>query len=1809
MYIIYNVIFNKKIKLGLNCYVFIALLGLLLIPELLFSQDTPIGPSIIIHGQYLGETPPLSSLPVMTEADWTIMKAKAEAKANKPRDDERLYENLANIYQGQDPLVQQSNRAASASASILHNFAGTNSPYYPSDANGCIGPDYYMQTINCVYTIFNSSGTIVAGPTNMNILFSGVTGSTYNDGDPIVLYDEQAQRWLAAEFSISGNNDYMLVAVSTTSDPTGTWNKYSFDVDDMPDYMKFGVWRDGYYMATNNTSGNDVYVFERDVMLAGGASPRMIGFDNPNRPNSGFHCIMPLDNDGAFAPASTPGLFITINDDAWGGSDQLWIYQLVTNWSVPSSSTFGRVQQIDVASFDSYFGSNWNDITQLGTTQKLDAVPQVLMNVPQFRDFDDNQHIVACHTVDVDGTARGGIRWYELQRPSGTSGSWSIRQQGTYDPGISSRWMGSIRMNGNKQIGLGYSIAGNMYPGIRITGQSAAEYVSASGIMDVTEGNIQNGVTYQSTYNRWGDYAGMQVDPVNDKTFWFTTQYTGAGGSRSTKIAAFDIAGAPVVVTNAATNLNTVNQTATINGSINPLGLSATYYFEWGTTTSYGIETSHTSAGSGSTAVDVYANLSSLIPGIIYHYRLVGNNLEGTSYGEDKTFALGAPQVTTAAVSSITATTAVCGGNVISEGGGTNVIARGVCWSTAVDPTISNSKTVDGSGLGSFTSNITSLTGNTTYFVRAYATNASGTTSYGENVQFTTTCSDFFTVPFTEDFAEGTLPNCWAAESLTPGNISWQFGTAETGGLTTTTPPYAYVRYAIAGTGTANLITPAFNFSGYTNIRVKFAYRAYNSSSKTFAYAEYSLDGGANWVAFLTVTTADIETVFDQVIPALSDQSNVKIRWRRYVNNSGFISTFSIDDLEITGIDLFDCPSYSLPFSEGFNNSNIRPTCWEESGSSSWTFVSSTAGNKTTIYPISDPYFALLVRTDAGSTINKLITPKFDLSDFISATLDFHHQQQSRKIGATYYTDQLKVYYKTSLDGTWNLLDAYSGALSNWTLHTMVIDPTTFTNDYYLAFEGNLSGGYGVCLEDINITGVLFTPTAFNVTGGGSYCEGGFGVPVGLDGSQNGVVYTLYLDGAPLSPTIDGTGSAISFGNQNSAGTYTVKGKKGNITDMTGSATVSINPLPTPTISGPTWVGAGQSGAIYTTESGMNTYTWSIVGGTIVSGDETNSIIVNWGGAGTGWVYVNCITSGGCTAQAPVSVRVDIENKRSDQNDNWNLAETWWPTGVPTSTENIEIKHDVTVESSPEALCKDLTITSGSVLINPQKALTVFGTITNNLGASGLIIKSDATGTGSLINSTPGVLATVERYIDNSGTLSWDWHMLSSPLEAQPIWTNFVPTAPNWNVMDDWDFYYYNPNTPYATGHTPWVNIKNVDGTYNNGVFDKEGDDAGFGPQNPVPGMKVGRGYLVGFNNTYLSNYGTTRVFTGSALNAGQISLHVANAADLYNMAGNPYPSAIDWKASTGWTRALLSGGTSLFDYWIYNEDYGNYGVFNSGGSDESGTNGVTRYVAPGQAFFVKAAATSASSRDLIIMNDNVRVHNTQPWLKSSETANNVLRLKLTTEQNTFSDEMIIEFNSDFSGDEGSDKFYSLQQTAPEIWSVKNEKFYSINRYKEVTDNLTVNISAKCGVAGNYSIKALNIDNFTLCRKIYLDDLKTGNIINLKDNNSYYFSGNPDDDRERFRLTFAQPIGLEELESIRPVYLFCFEKDVFINAAKLNIGNCEVFVYDASGRMVYQGGYHPVEGNTKLCTLKFPGVYIVKVISSSGTISDKIVIP
>ncbi len=499
----------------------------------LFAQAPKIKPTKVSTAVYFDKSPPLKEL-IKLASTYDFAEGGRNEDLKKPR----LYPFAETaLPKGNDPVLQRKMGTKSTpNRNILQNFNGQSGFSGPLDNNGSVGRDHYMQSINVRYAIYEKDGTQVVAPTAMNTLFAGVDGATVNDGDPIVMYDEQADRWFAAEFSgVYSNPDYMLIAISETNDPTGNWFRWSFAMNGFPDYMKFGITADSYLMGANS-DGDDIYAFERSVMLAGGANPKVVQFKNPNRPNSGFHVVLPMDTDGGtFAPTGQPGQFITINDDAWGGTDQLWIYDLDVDWANPNAATFQRTQMLNVPAFDSNFGASWENIVQ-PNNQKLDAVPQVLMNRAQHRVYGNTQSLVCLHTVDVDNSDHAGLRWYELTR-SNNGGNWAIRQNGTYAPDGDSRWMGSISQNDVHEIAIGYNVSSsNTHPSIRYAGQSAAEYANANGVLDFAEVSIQEGNASQQGLERWGDYTNMSIDPSDDHTFWFTNTYILPGNERGTKL-------------------------------------------------------------------------------------------------------------------------------------------------------------------------------------------------------------------------------------------------------------------------------------------------------------------------------------------------------------------------------------------------------------------------------------------------------------------------------------------------------------------------------------------------------------------------------------------------------------------------------------------------------------------------------------------------------------------------------------------------------------------------------------------------------------------------------------------------------------------------------------------------------------------------------------------------------------------------------------------------------------------------------------------------------------------------------------------------------------------------------------------------------------------------------------------------------------------------------------------------------------------------------------------------------------------------
>ena len=454
-----------------------------------------------------------------------------------------------------DPVLQAA-VAVAAAPSLGLNIEGVNNVngVLPPDTNGDIGPNDYVQWVNLSFAIYDRSGTRLYGPAAGKTLWAGFGGPCEgtNDGDPIAQYDHLADRWVMTQFALPNYPSgpfYQCFAVSTTGDPLGAWNRYEFKISDtkLNDYPHLGVWPDAYYLSINQFSGNSwagagAVAFDRAAMLAGDPATMqyvdLFGVD----PNLGG--MLPSDLDGPAPPAGAPNIYAEADDNANGyPQDQVDLWSFHVDWANAANTTFTHTGALKTAAFDSNLCNySRNCIPQPGNPPRgLDALSDRLMYRLQYRNFGDHQSLVLNHTVDVDGKDRAGIRWYELRK---TTSAWSIYQQGTYSPDSTDRWLGSAAMDGNGNIGLGYSVSsGSVAPSIRYTGRLAGDPL---GTLGLGEGTIVAGSGSQSsTAYRWGDYAMLAVDPTDDCTFWFTSEYYKTSGNATwqTRIASFRMAG------------------------------------------------------------------------------------------------------------------------------------------------------------------------------------------------------------------------------------------------------------------------------------------------------------------------------------------------------------------------------------------------------------------------------------------------------------------------------------------------------------------------------------------------------------------------------------------------------------------------------------------------------------------------------------------------------------------------------------------------------------------------------------------------------------------------------------------------------------------------------------------------------------------------------------------------------------------------------------------------------------------------------------------------------------------------------------------------------------------------------------------------------------------------------------------------------------------------------------------------------------------------------------------------------------------
>ena len=504
----------------------------------------------------------------------------------------------------------------------------------PPDDDGAIGPTQFVELVNTELAVYSKIGAPLLGPIPTNSLFSGFDGGgcqTNNDGDGTIVFDSLAQRWVIQQFSVSAGPYLECIAVSTSTDATGTWNRYSFATGpNFPDYPKLGAWSDGYYVSYNlfNPAGTAglgtlLCAYDRSQMMVGNPATQQC-FNATSQPEKTF---LPASIDGSTAPpVGEPEWFVGLSPTT---SNALAYYTLHIDFTNSNNSHLSTLTNLGVNAFSLACGGG-TCIPQAHTSNRLDSLGDRLMYRLAYRNLGVHEAMVVSHSVTAGSSV--GERWYEL-RPSG--GSLSVFQQGTYAPDSNYRWMGSIAMDQAGDMGLGYSVSsGSLRPGLRYTGRLSTD---PAGSMPQGEATIFTGAGSQTSgLTRWGDYSEMTVDPVDGCTFWYVNEYLPSNGSFNwaTRVGSFKFPGCggtptndfsisanPASVSTAPGGSPTTSiNTGVISGGAQSIALSAS-----GQPTGVTVSFVPSSVAAGSSSTMTMATTSSVAPGS-YTITVTGNN-------------------------------------------------------------------------------------------------------------------------------------------------------------------------------------------------------------------------------------------------------------------------------------------------------------------------------------------------------------------------------------------------------------------------------------------------------------------------------------------------------------------------------------------------------------------------------------------------------------------------------------------------------------------------------------------------------------------------------------------------------------------------------------------------------------------------------------------------------------------------------------------------------------------------------------------------------------------------------------------------------------------------------------------------------------------------------------------------------------------------------------------------------------------------------------------------------------------------------
>lgn len=1275
-----------------------------------------------------------------------------------------------------------------------------------------------------------------------------------------------------------------------------------------------------------------------------------------------------------------------------------------------------------------------------------------------------------------------------------------------------------------------------------------------------------------------------------------------------------------------------------------------------GTLTSQGTATDNTYTGTSLTVLGGYwqgstgANLAAFFDNVTVSLTSSGNT---------------APTVTSSAATSIGSTTATLNGNVTSDGGAT-ITERGFVYKTTAGVTISDNKTTVSGTTGSFTLTPT-LSAGQQYFFKAYAINSVGTTLSSPELSFytlsnepTAHASSFSATANSQTQIELAFSAASTITNAAGYLILQRSGAAPTGA------PADATSYSVGNTIGDGTVAAIISSTSSTSAQITsltagtqyyFALFPYNGSASTINYKTDGTVPTAN-----ATTVAPLDATSEVSGPALVSQPNPTIISSLVTTDGAAVRVFDMHIYDF-GTDGQPTKVTQLTIKAGSNNTaNWANTIQgvklsTDAGSTFVTIGTPTIAASSIVIPITSGNLNIpdagastvsmyIYLKSSGLTDNDILEFKVDatasshgftadatgstlLATFASAPvsneilvdveatkLAFVQQPSNTSpnvamtpavtVEATDANNNRDIDYATDINITSSgtltgspvavtpasgiatfstlthtvvgnnlTLTAASGTLSNaisnnfsisslllvedfdyangalltangWTAHSTGINPITVATNS-ISYSNYLSSNVGKEItlatsgEDINKT---FTAQ----TSGSVYAS----FLVNVTSSQTTGDYFFHIGPTPTSGNIyqgriyikkDASTTNFAFGlnKASTAGTLVYSGfnyvpgttylvvlkykfNTGSTTDDVVSLFInptlnSIEPTPLLTVTDATITDLTKADFVALRQGSSSNAAGLIIDGIRVSTNWSDIVGITPTFTGTG---------------------------------NWTETARWNTGSTPGTTAYAIIDGDATISGNVEVA--DITINASKKLtVATTGNLKVTGTLTNNAGNTGLVLKSDATGTASLINSTAGVSATVERYL--TGNV---FHQLGLPI------SNTI--AAGTSAGQTGDVFKYCTLDSYDEATNNYVSL----GSGNNVTSDK--------------------GYVV----KYVAGTGApafrTLSFTGT-LNTGTVNIPMTKTADGYNLIPNPYPSSIDWNAASGWTKNV-DANNSIY-IW---KSSGQWTIFD--GTNDININGGVRYIAPGQAFFIKAAATGN-----ITMDNNVRVHNATSYLKSANTiADNLIKIKVSGNANSITDEAVVYFANN-PASSGSEKWFSYEATAPSLYTVKSNKNYAINVLSDANTSIAVPMAFKAGANGNYTLKATEIGNFTLCSGVTLEDLKTGSTQNILTNTVYNFTATTTDNVNRFILHFASSVGVNEIGKTNGG-IYAYDNNIYVNA---NEQVKQIAVYNTIGQLVKT--VNNVNGLQKInMNGNATGYYIVKVICDKNVYSEKVLI-